>query len=96
VIVAFGALLQLLPSTEFWHGGNTNALTAMTSYMTKIAQPHWLAWLSREVAHSRIDGGGFNVVVSVARDLRRRTLVRGEEGVALARVGLGGGCFSSG
>ena len=64
VIVAFGALLQLLPSTEFWHGGNTNALTAMTSYMTKIAQPHWLAWLSREVGTiAGLMGGGFNVVV---------------------------------
>jgi cytochrome oxidase Cu insertion factor (SCO1/SenC/PrrC family) len=64
VIVAIGAVLQLLPSTEFWHGGNTNAMTAMTSYMTKIAQPHWLAWLSRgagRVAGSI--GGGFNIVV---------------------------------
>jgi len=64
VIVALGAVLQLLPSTEFWHGGNTNALTAMTSFMTKIAQPHWVAWLSRgtgTVAGSI--GGGFNLIV---------------------------------
>src|SRR5580692_3452163 len=64
VIVALGAVLQLLPSTEFWHGGNTNALTAMTSFMTKIAQPHWVAWLSRgtgTIAGSI--GGGFNLIV---------------------------------
>ena len=64
LIVAIGAVLQLLPSTEFWHGGNTNALTAMTSYMTKIAQPHWLAWLSRNVGHlAGSIGGGFNIIV---------------------------------
>jgi cytochrome oxidase Cu insertion factor (SCO1/SenC/PrrC family) len=64
VIVALGALLQVLPSTEFWHGGNSNAMTAMTTYMTKIAQPHWLAWLSRGVGHvAGSIGGGFNVIV---------------------------------
>ncbi len=64
VIVALGALLQLLPSTEFWHGGNTNALTAMTSYMTKIAQPHVLASLSRGVGRiAGSMGGGFNIIV---------------------------------
>jgi cytochrome oxidase Cu insertion factor (SCO1/SenC/PrrC family) len=63
-IVALAALLQILPSTEFWHGGNTNALTAMTSYMTKIAQPHWLAWISRGVGRiAGTLGGGFNVAV---------------------------------
>ena len=64
VIVALGAVLQLLPSTEFWHGGNTNAMTEMTSYMTKIAQPQWLASLSRGVGRvAGSIGGGFNVVV---------------------------------
>ena len=64
IIVALGALLQVLPSTEFWHGGNSNALTVMTSYMTKIAQPHWLAWLSRGVGRiAGSIGGGFNVIV---------------------------------
>jgi cytochrome oxidase Cu insertion factor (SCO1/SenC/PrrC family) len=64
VIVALGAVLQLLPSNEFWHGGNTNAITAMTSYMTKIAQPHWVAWLSRGVGRvAGSMGGGFNVAV---------------------------------
>ena len=63
-VVALAAVLQLLPSTEFWHGGNTNALTAMTSYMTKIAQPHWLAWLSRGVGRiAGSMGGGFNVAI---------------------------------
>ncbi len=64
VIVVVGAVLQLLPSNEFWHGGNTNALTQMTSFMTKIAQPHALAWLSREVGRiAGTMGGGFNIIV---------------------------------
>lgn len=64
VVTALGAILQMLPSTEFWHGGNTNALTAMTSYMTKIAQPHWLAWFSRGVGRiAGSMGGGFNVAI---------------------------------
>jgi cytochrome oxidase Cu insertion factor (SCO1/SenC/PrrC family) len=64
VIVAAGAVLQLLPSTEFWHGGDSNALTTMTSYMTKIAQPHWLAWLPRSVGRiAGSIGGGFNLIV---------------------------------
>ena len=66
VIVALGALRQVLPSTEFWHGGNSNAMTAMTTYMTKIAQPHWLAWLSHGVGRvAGTIGGGFNVVVVI-------------------------------
>jgi cytochrome oxidase Cu insertion factor (SCO1/SenC/PrrC family) len=64
LIAALAALLQLLPSTEFWHGGNSNALTAMTSFMTKIAQPHWLAWMSHGVGTiAGTLGGGFNVVI---------------------------------
>ena len=64
IVVAAGAVLQFLPSTEFWHGGDTNAVTVMTSFMTKIAQPHWLAWLSRGVGTiAGTLGGGFNVVV---------------------------------
>lgn len=64
VIVAIGAVLQSLPSTEFWHGGNTNAMTEMTSFMTKIAQPHWLAWLSRRVGDlAGTIGGGFNIII---------------------------------
>ncbi len=63
-VVALGAVLQILPSNEFWHGGNSNALTSMTSFMTKIAQPHWLAWLSRNTGNlAGSIGGGFNLVV---------------------------------
>lgn len=64
VVLALGALWQCLPSGNFWHGGNTNALTAMTAYMTRIAQPQWLAALVRRggvVAGTM--GGGFNVAV---------------------------------
>ena len=64
VIVAFATLLQFLPSTEFWHGGNANALTTMTTYMTKIAQPHALTWLVRHVGSlAATMGGGFNIVI---------------------------------
>ncbi len=64
VIVGFAALLQFLPSTEFWHGGNTNALTSMTTFMTKTAQPHLLAWFVRHVGSLAASmGGGFNIVV---------------------------------
>jgi cytochrome oxidase Cu insertion factor (SCO1/SenC/PrrC family) len=64
VVLVFAALLQSLPSNEFWHGGNSNALTAMTTFMTGIAQPHWLAWAARHVGSlSASMGGGFNLVV---------------------------------
>src|SRR5580698_8714491 len=64
VLVAVGAFLQCLPSRGFWHGGNTNAETAMTTTMTKIAQPHALAWIvSRFGDLAGTIGGGFNVVV---------------------------------
>jgi cytochrome oxidase Cu insertion factor (SCO1/SenC/PrrC family) len=64
VIVGFAALLQMLPSTEFWHGGNANALTTMTTFMTKTAQPHVLAWIVRHVGTlAAVMGGGFNIVI---------------------------------
>jgi len=64
VIVGFAALLQILPSTQFWHGGNTNALTTMTTFMTKTAQPHVLAWIVRRVGSlAATMGGGFNVAI---------------------------------
>lgn len=64
VIALMAALLQLLPATGFWHGGNTNALTVMTKYMTKISQPHVLSWFVLHVGTLAGDmGGGFNVVV---------------------------------
>jgi len=57
-------VFQSLPAAGFWHGGNSNALTAMTQSMTSVAQPHPLAWVVREggVISGRM-GGGFNVVV---------------------------------
>ena len=64
VIVAVGAVLQCLPSGEFWHGGNTNAVTAMTRTMTQTAQPHALAWVVRHLGDvAGTLGGGFNVIV---------------------------------
>jgi len=77
------------------HGGQYQCAHRDDVVHDQIAQPHWLAWLSREVGTiAGSMGGGFNVVRGpVARDLRRRTLVRGEEGVALARVGLVAGCL---
>jgi cytochrome oxidase Cu insertion factor (SCO1/SenC/PrrC family) len=64
VIVGFATLLQFLPSTEFWHGGNANALTTMTTFMTKTAQPHVLAWIVRHMGSlAAVMGGGFNIVV---------------------------------
>ena len=64
VVAGFAALLQFLPSTQFWHGGNTNALTTMTSFMTKTAQPHVLAWFVRHVGSlAAMMGGGFNIVI---------------------------------
>jgi cytochrome oxidase Cu insertion factor (SCO1/SenC/PrrC family) len=64
ILLGLGALLQCLPSAQFWHGGNTNALTAMTTYMTSIAQPHWLAAVVRQAGVvAGTMGGGFNVAV---------------------------------
>lgn len=64
VIVGIGVVLQCLPSSEFWHGGNSNALTAMTRSMTQTAQPHVLASVVRHVGDlAGTLGGGFNVVI---------------------------------
>jgi len=64
ILLLVAAVLQCLPSAQFWHGGNTNALTAMTSFMTKTAQPHWLSWSVRQVGTiAGSMGGGFNIVV---------------------------------
>jgi cytochrome oxidase Cu insertion factor (SCO1/SenC/PrrC family) len=64
VIIGVAAALQLLPSRGFWHGGNTNALTAMTQSMTATPQPHLLVSIARhggEIAGSM--GGGFNIII---------------------------------
>ena len=42
VLLVVGGFWQSLPSDGFWHGGNSNALTAMTRTMTETAQPHAL------------------------------------------------------
>jgi len=64
VLAALAAVLQLLPSRGFWHGGNTNALTAMTQTMIQTPQPTLLSSIARhggELAGSM--GGGFNIVI---------------------------------
>jgi cytochrome oxidase Cu insertion factor (SCO1/SenC/PrrC family) len=64
VILFIAAVLQCLPSAEFWHGGNKNALTAMSRSMTETAQPHALAWIVRHVGDlAGTIGGGFNIIV---------------------------------
>ena len=66
VIAGLGAVLQLFPSREFWHGGNSNALTAMTQTMTATPQPHWLADIAKaggDIAGTM--GGGFNILVII-------------------------------
>ena len=64
VFLAVAALVQLLPSRGFWRGGNANALTLMSTLMTKTPQPHWLEWIVHEAGViAGTMGGGFNVVV---------------------------------
>jgi cytochrome oxidase Cu insertion factor (SCO1/SenC/PrrC family) len=64
VLAAVGALLQILPSNGFWHGGNSNALTAMATTMTNTPQPHVLAWVVHHFGDfAGTIGGGFNVMV---------------------------------
>jgi cytochrome oxidase Cu insertion factor (SCO1/SenC/PrrC family) len=63
-LLAIAVVLQCLPNNEFWHGGNSNALAAMTRTMTQTAQPHGLAWFVRHVGDlAGTLGGGFNVIV---------------------------------
>jgi cytochrome oxidase Cu insertion factor (SCO1/SenC/PrrC family) len=64
VVLAVAVIFQCLPAAGFWRGGNANALTQMTTYMTNIAQPHWLTWSLHRVGDlSALMGGGFNIVV---------------------------------
>ncbi|MGH9020369.1 MAG: SCO family protein [Acidimicrobiales bacterium] len=64
VLAGLAAVLQSLPRTGFWHGGDANALTAMTSDMTQTAQPHVLAWfVDRVGVLAGTMGGGFNIIV---------------------------------
>jgi cytochrome oxidase Cu insertion factor (SCO1/SenC/PrrC family) len=63
IVLFVAAVLQCLPSAEFWHGGNTNALTTMTRSMTVTAQPHALTWIVRHAGDlAGTLGGGFNVI----------------------------------
>lgn len=64
VLLLVGVVLQCLPSGEFWHGGNGNALTTMSATMAKIGQPHWLSFVVRKVGTlAGVMGGGFNLIV---------------------------------
>jgi hypothetical protein len=65
-LLVIGAVVQCLPGREFWHGGNSNALTSMSGFMTKAAQPYWLAWFVTKVGTlAGTMGGGFNLVVVI-------------------------------
>ena len=64
VVLVVGAIIQCLPGREFWHGGNSNALTTMTGLMTKSPQPHWLSWHATAGGSlAGTMGGGFNLLV---------------------------------
>jgi cytochrome oxidase Cu insertion factor (SCO1/SenC/PrrC family) len=64
VVLAVAAILQIIPSREFWHGGNSNALTAMASSMVQTSQPHWLAYIVTKFGQlAGTLGGGFNLIV---------------------------------
>ncbi len=64
VILALALVVQVLPSRGFWHGGNTNALTAMAKSMVGTSQPHWLAYVVAKFGQAAGTlGGGFNLIV---------------------------------
>ncbi len=66
LILGIAAVLQILPSGGFWHGGNANAMTSMTRAMTETAQPHALSWIVLHVGTlAGTLGGGFNVIVII-------------------------------
>ncbi len=66
LLLGIATVLQCLPSSGFWHGGNANALSAMTKAMTATAQPHGLAWIVRHVGDlAGTMGGGFNLAVVI-------------------------------
>lgn len=63
-VLGVALVLQVLPSRQFWHGGNSNALTAMTRAMVAVPQPHWLAYVVNKFGLvSGTLGGGFNLIV---------------------------------
>jgi cytochrome oxidase Cu insertion factor (SCO1/SenC/PrrC family) len=64
ILFLVAIVFQSLPAAGFWHGGNSNALTTMTTSMTGVDQPHALAWVVRHsgtIAGQM--GGGFNIIV---------------------------------
>jgi cytochrome oxidase Cu insertion factor (SCO1/SenC/PrrC family) len=64
ILFLVAIVFQSLPAAGFWHGGNNNALTAMSTAMTATAQPHLLAWFVQRVGTlSGLMGGGFNIVL---------------------------------
>ena len=64
VVLGIAFILQVLPSRQFWHGGNSNALTSMTLSMAKTPQPHWLAFIVTKFGDlAGTLGGGFNLIV---------------------------------
>jgi cytochrome oxidase Cu insertion factor (SCO1/SenC/PrrC family) len=66
ILLAMGAVLQFLPSRDFWQGGNSNALTVMAKTMTKLPQPHPLAWIVTKFGDvAGTLGGGINIIVII-------------------------------
>lgn len=64
VLLVGATVIQALPSRGFWRGGNDNALTRMSAYMTRTPQPHWLAWITvKGGVIAGTMGGGFNLLV---------------------------------
>ncbi len=63
-ILGVALVLQTLPNRQFWHGGNSNALTSMTQSMVTTPQPHWLAYVVTKFGVlAGTLGGGFNLIV---------------------------------
>ncbi len=63
-VFAVAIVVQSLPSTGAWHGGNSNSLTAMAQSMVSTPQPHWLAVVVRRVGVlAGTMGGGYNLVI---------------------------------
>ncbi|HEV2427824.1 MAG TPA: hypothetical protein VGS61_06365, partial [Acidimicrobiales bacterium] len=63
-VLAIAVIFQSLPDAQFWHGGKSNALNTMTSTMTAVPQPHWLAWMVRHGGDlGAVMGGGLNVAI---------------------------------
>ncbi|NNN08557.1 MAG: SCO family protein [Acidimicrobiaceae bacterium] len=63
-LLGVALVLQVLPNRQFWHGGNSNALTTMTQSMVKTPQPHWLAYVVTKFGVlAGTLGGGFNLII---------------------------------